>query len=183
MLSSDLDLLSHSHVQCAQFIGLVATNRHAPHSIAESVLITGAFSFSCFFFFFFYVVPLMVTPSCRSPEWLHPFSSHLTFFLFRFLSSSLLFPFVKSIFFCFCPSFPGSPTSASSYCGSGERGSQSGESACVGVCVSWWKPPSHSPLDQGKSSAPSFEEALLHAVTPTKWAILAEELAVEASHC
>lgn len=178
MLSSDLDLLSHSHVQCAQFIGLVATNRHAPHSIAESVLIAGAVSFS-----FFYVVPLMVTPSCRSPEWLHPFSSHLTFFSLGFYPPlCYLFPFVKSIFF-FCLSFPGSPTSASSYCGSGERGSQSGESACVGVRVSWWKPPSHSPLDQGKSSAPSVEEALSHAVTPTKWAILAEELAVEASHC
>lgn len=72
--------------------------------------------------------------------------------------------------------FPGSPTSASSYCRSGERGSQSGENALVGVCVSWWKPSSHSPLDQGKSFAPSVKEALWHSVTMTKWAILVEEL-------
>lgn len=105
MLSSDLDLLSHSHVQCAQFIGLVATNRHAPHSIAESVLIAGAVSFS-----FFYVVPLMVTPSCRSPEWLHPFSSHLTFFSLGFYPPlCYLFPFVKSIFFFFVSRFPAVP--------------------------------------------------------------------------
>lgn len=59
-LSSDLDLLSHSHVECAQFIGPVSTNRHAFHSIAKSVL--------------FYVILLMVTPSCFL-ELLHPFSS------------------------------------------------------------------------------------------------------------
>ncbi len=55
MLSSDLDLLSHSHVECAQFIGPVSTNRDAPYSIAKSVLIAVQF--------LFYVVLLMVTPA------------------------------------------------------------------------------------------------------------------------
>ena len=135
-------------------------------------------------FFFFYFFPLMITTSCCSPEILHTITSHLTFFSLGFYPP-LCYSHLSSPFFwiVFCLSFHGSPASASSYCGSGERGSQSRESARVGVRVSWWKPPSHSPLDQGKSSAPSVEEALSHAVTPTKRAISAEELAVEASHC
>lgn len=65
MLSSDLDLLSHSHVDCAQFIGPVSTNTDAPYSIAKSVLIAVQF--------LFYVILLMVIPS--------PFCQATTFFL------------------------------------------------------------------------------------------------------
>lgn len=162
MLSSDLDLLSHSHVECAQFIGPVSTNRHASHSIAKSFLIGVQF--------LFYVILLMVTPSYCFPELLR---------LITFFSSVFCCPLCHSlhqVHVYFRLLFPGSPTSASSYCRSGERGSQSGENALVGVCVSWWKPSSHSPLDQGKSFAPSVKEALWHSVTMTKWAILVEEL-------
>lgn len=87
MLSSDLDLLSHSHVECAQFIVPVSTNRDVPYSIAKSVLIAVQF--------LFYVSLLMVIPSCCFPELLHLFSS---FTFFSFLSPSLPYPFVKSIF-------------------------------------------------------------------------------------
>lgn len=88
MLSSDLDLLSHSHVECAQFIGPVSTNRDAPYSIAKSVLMAVQF--------LFYVVLLMVTPFHHFPELPHLFS-FLTFSL-PFLSHFVLLPFVKSIF-------------------------------------------------------------------------------------
>lgn len=148
MLSSDLDLLSHSHVECAQFIGPVSTNRHASHSIAKSVLIGMQF--------LFYVILLMVTPSCCFPELLCPFSSP---FSLQFSAALFTLP-LHQVHVYFRLLFPGSPTSASSYCRSGERGSQSRENALVGVCVSWWKPSSHSPLDQGKSFAPSVKEAL-----------------------
>lgn len=148
MLSSDLDLLSHSHVECAQFIGPVSTNRDAPYSIAKSVLIEVQFPF--------YVILSMVTPI--SPR----VTTSLFFpylFLFSFLSPSM--PFVLcQLHFYLSLLFPGSPPSASSYCGSGKRGSQSRENAHVEVCVLWWKPHSHSPLDQGKASAPSAKEVL-----------------------
>lgn len=89
MLSSDLDLLSHSHVECAQFIGPVSTNRDASYWIAKSVLIAVQF--------LFYVVLLMVTPPPCFPELLHPISS-LTFFSSVFYRplchSPLLSPFL-----------------------------------------------------------------------------------------
>lgn len=85
-----------------------------------------------------------------------------------FSATFCVVPTSSSIVFIFVSCFSGSPTSASSYCGSGESRSQSGESAPVEVCVSWWKPSSQSPLDQGKSFPPSVEEALWHSVTLTK---------------
>lgn len=141
ILSSDLDLLSHSHVECAQFIVSVSTNRDAPYSIAKSVLIAVQF--------LFYVILLMVTVSLSYyiPSLPSPFSLQFSIALYAI-------PLCQ-VHFYFCLSIPGSPTSASSYCRSGERGSQSRENACVGVYISWWKPPRHSTLDQGKSSAPS----------------------------
>lgn len=56
-------------------------------------------------------------------------------------------------------------TSAPSYYRSGGRGSQSRKSPLIAVCVLWWEPPSHSPLDQGKSLAPSATAALSGAVS------------------
>lgn len=159
MLSSGPGLLSHSPAGCAQFIGPVSTNRHASHSIAKSVLIGVQF--------LFYVILLMVTPSYCFPELLRlpsppsPFSAQ--FFCCPLYHS----PFIKPVFI-FVSCFSGSPTSASSYCGSGEGGSQSGENAPAEVCVSWWKPSSQSPLDQGKSSPPSVIGALWHSVTVTE---------------
>lgn len=73
MVSSDLDLLSHSHVQCDQFIGPASTNKDASYSTAESVL--NALQF------LFYIVLLVVT--------LHPYPC-LTF-------SFLVLSFVKFI--------------------------------------------------------------------------------------
>lgn len=90
MLSSDLDLLSHSHVECAQFIGPVSTNRDAPYSIAKSVLIAVQF--------LFYVILLMVTPIPVSLSYRISFPPSPFFFLFPSLSPPMPFPFVKSIF-------------------------------------------------------------------------------------
>lgn len=159
MLSSGPGLLSRSHAGCAQFIGPVSTNRHASHSIAKSVLIGVQF--------LFYVSLLMVTPSYCFPELLRlpsppsPFSAQ--FFCCPLYHS----PFIKPVFIL-VSCFSGSPTSASSHCGSGEGGSQSGENAPAEVCVSWWKPSSQSPLDQGKSSPPSVVGALWRSVAVTK---------------
>lgn len=132
MLSSDLDLLSHSHVQCAQFIGLVATNRHAPHSIAENVLIAGAVSS-----FFFLCCPIddhsiLLFPRMTTS---HLLPSHL--FLFRFLSSSLLFPFVKSIFLdCFLSLISRqSRLSLQLLWVWRERKSEQGECSCWSACL------------------------------------------------
>lgn len=146
MLSSDLDLLSCSLVECAQFIGLVSTNRDAPYSIAKSILITVQF--------LFHVILLLAIPSSCFPKFLHP--------IFPLILFSSIFHGIPlcQVHFYFCVSFPGSPTSASSYSRSGVGGNQSRDNAQVGVCVSWWKPPSQSPLDQGKSSAPFAKEAL-----------------------
>lgn len=155
MFSSGPGLLSPSHAGCTQFIGPVSTNRHASHSIAKSVLIGVQF--------LFYVALMMVTPSCCFPELLRFPSPPSLFFFPRFYFFSAAFCAVlpsSSAVFIFVSCFSGSPTSASSYCGSGESRSQSGESAPVEVCVSWWKPSSQSPLDQGKSFPPSVEEAL-----------------------
>lgn len=172
MLSSGPGLLSPSHAGCTQFIGPVSTNRRASHSIAKSVLIGVQF--------LFYVALMMVTPSCCLPELLR-FCSPLSLFspscLVFFSATFYVVPTSSSIVFIFVSCFSGSPTSASSYCGSGESRSQSGESAPVEVCVSWWKPSSQSPLDQGKSFPPSVEEALWHSVTLTKWPISAKDFA------
>lgn len=141
MLSSDLDLLSHSHVECAQFIGPIRTNRDAPPLNCPECFHCRAASFLCY----------PITGHAIPPflwETASLFFSHL--FLFSFLfPSSVTLSFVK-VHFYICLLFPGSPTSAPSHCRSVERGSQSGENANTEVCVSWWKPPSHSPLDQGK---------------------------------
>lgn len=123
-------------------------------------------------------LPRVFSPKCRfsfmfSYWWsLFPavcLSEYITFLLLSFLSPSIWLPSIKSMFICL--SFLRRPSSAPSYCRSGERGSQSGENALVGVCVSWWKPPSDSPLDKGKFCAPSVKETSQH------WrAILVEEL-------
>lgn len=153
MLSSDLDLLSHSHVECFQFIGPVSANRDARCSIAKSVLIAGQLLFISSYWW------SLLTP--LSPEllmyilFLHSLSSP------QFSHPSILFPFCQVNFY-FCLLFPFSPTSASSCRGSGERGSQSRENTCVGVCVSRWKPPIHSPLDKGRFFATSVKEAHCH---------------------
>lgn len=163
MLSSGPGLLSPSHAGCTQFIGPVSTNRHASHSIAKSVLIGVQF--------LFYVALMMVTLSCCLPELLcfsspnHSSIPPLVQFLFQLFfffpfASFCVAPTSSSIGFIFVSCFSGSPTSASSYCGSGESRSQSGESAPVEVCVSWWEPSSQCPLDQGKSFPPSVEKAL-----------------------
>lgn len=159
MLSSGPGLLSHSHAGCAQFIGPVSTNRHASHSIAKSVLFGVQF--------LFYVILLMVTPSYCFPELLRLPSPPSPFAAQFFCCPLYHSPFIKPVFI-FVSCFSGSPTSASSYCGSGEGGSQSGENAPAEVCVSWWKPSSQSPLDQGKSSPPSVMGALWHSATVTK---------------
>lgn len=161
MLSSGPGLLSPSHAGCTQFIGPVSTNRHASHSIAKSVLIRVQF--------LFHVALMMVTPSCCFPEllrlpsppslFLPPTIPHVWFFFFFPAAFCAALPSSSAVFI-FVSCFSGSPTSASSYCGSGESRSQSGQSAPVEVCVSWWKPSSQSPLDQGKSFPPSVEEAL-----------------------
>lgn len=162
MLSSGPGLLSPSHAGCTQFIGPVSTNRHASHSIAKSVLIGVQF--------LFYVALMMVTPSCCFPELLRfpspvpitdpPPPGPSPHFVFFPLPSAPFCSPSSSTVFIFVSCFSGSPTPAPSYCGSGESRSQSGERAPVDVCVSWWKPSSQPPLDQGKSFPPSAEEAL-----------------------
>lgn len=127
----------------------------APYSIAKSVLIALQF--------LFYVILSSSIPVTLSYYILF---FPLTPFLFRFLSPSLPFLFCQ-VHFHLCLLFPGSLTSASSYGGSGERGRQSGENACVGVCVSWWKPSLLSPMDQGKSPAPSEAGFVTHCHTNT----------------
>lgn len=89
MLSSDPDLLSHSHVEYARFIGPVAINRDAPSSIARSVFIAVQFLFNASL--------SMVTPSCCFPVLLHPFSS-LTFIPLVFYRPLCHCPFVEAIF-------------------------------------------------------------------------------------
>lgn len=88
MLSSDCDLLSHSHVECAQFIGPVSINRDAPNSIAKSVFIAKPFFFKLSIDA--HSIPLFpcVTASLLLPH----------HFPFSFLSPSVPFPFVRSIF-------------------------------------------------------------------------------------
>lgn len=88
MLSSDLNLLSYSHVECVQFIGPVSTNRDASYSIAKSVLI----AVQCFFMFSCWWSLLTTFPWNTTSLF---FSHHL---LVGFLLLSTLFPFVKSIF-------------------------------------------------------------------------------------
>lgn len=174
MLSSGPGLLSHSHAGCAQFIGPVSTNRHASHSIAQSVLIGVQF--------LFYVILLMVTPFYCFPELLRLPSPPSPFSAQFFCCPLYHYPFIKPVFI-FVSCFSGSPTSASSYCGSGEGGSQSGENAPAEVCVSWWKPSSQSPLDQGKSSPPSVMGALWHSVAVTKMSHFSVKTCPNLSRC
>lgn len=115
----------------------------------------------CSFFFFSSLFLFFLILS----YWPHHGSVSLSYYTSFLLSPLPLFLVLILCAISSCHPPPPSPfldsrTSASSYSGSGEERSQSRENAYVGVCVIWWKPPCHSPLDQGKSPAPSVKEAL-----------------------
>ncbi len=159
MLSSDLDLLSHRHAVCAQFIGPVTTNRDAPQPIVKSVFIAVQF--------LFYVIFVRVTPSCPLSELLQPFS--LTFFslVSSYMPPPTPHPFVKSNFIfvsCFLAVPPQPPVIMGL-----ERDEVKAGRVLVLECVSLGgNPLATLQWTKVKSPAPSVEEALQHTVTLMK---------------
>lgn len=97
MLSSDLDLLSHSHVEFGQFIGPVSTNTDAPFSIAKSVLIAVQL--------LFYVILRPATPLPLSYFIAFPPPSFLSVFFKPLTFVNYIYMFVL----CFIPVPPQPP--------------------------------------------------------------------------
>lgn len=156
MLSSALDLLSHSHVVCPQFIGPVTTNRDVPQPIVKSALVAVQFLFLCYLSDG-HSIPLSL------PELLQPFS--LTFF--SFLLPYMPFPFVKSNFIFVSGSLavPPQPPVIVGL----EREEVKAGRVLVLECVSrGGNPLATLHWTKVKSPAPSVKEALQHTVTLTK---------------
>lgn len=165
MLSSDLDFLpifipfffhlyltSHIHVEYEQFIGTVTTIRDTSYT---TILIL---------FCFFKVISLQTSLTFFFSKLLHPVCHCLTFI---FASHNILHHFFNQLFI---PDSSDSSTGASLYSRSGQRRSQSREDTRVGMRVSWWKPSSHSPVDEG--NALSVSEALKENDTfRLKWVV------------
>lgn len=106
----------------------------------------GVFSLQCCSFFLFFMLSSSLLSISQS--YCIYFSSRTSSFLF---CSICYFPLSKHlfffVFFFWCFSFPDSPTSASSYYRSGDRGGQSRANTDAGLCFSRRKPLSHSPLE------------------------------------